>query len=151
MTTSHNLVRFVILFMGRSGSTYLIGTLASHPEIVAKWEGVVGSKDDGDAQLKRARKFLTQPPHGRYIAVGFKSKLGEVEDREGFATLLREVGARIILLGRRNSVKHVVSRVNSEQIYNATGYWNLWNEEDRLPPSTIDVADFDRRLERVEK
>jgi LPS sulfotransferase NodH len=150
ITASRNPVRFVILFMGRSGSTYLVDALASHPEVCAQWEGLLGKKD-ADAQLQRARKFFTQSPNGGCLAVGFKTKLSRVKDREGFAKLLGEMGARIILLQRRNIVKHVVSWINSERIHDSTGYWNLWNEENRLPPATIDVAKFDRRLEQVEK
>jgi LPS sulfotransferase NodH len=151
ITASRNPVRFVMLFMGRSGSTYLVDALASHPEICAKWEGLLGRKD-ADAQLERARRFFTQPPDGEYPAVvGFKTKLSQVKDCERFAKFLGEMGARIILLQRRNTVKHVVSWVNSERIHDATGYWNLWNEENRLPPTTIDVAKFDRKLEQVEK
>lgn len=150
ITTSRSPVRFVILFMGRSGSTYLVDALASHPEICAQWEGLLGRKS-ANAQRQRARKFFTQPPDGGCSAVGFKTKLSDVKDREGFAKLLGEMGACIILLQRRNIVKHVVSWVNSERIHDATGYWNLWNEENRLPPTTIDVAKFDRRLEQVEK
>jgi hypothetical protein len=33
MTSSRNPVRFVILFIGRTGSTYLTQALSSHPEI----------------------------------------------------------------------------------------------------------------------
>jgi hypothetical protein len=149
MASSHDPVRFVVLFIGRTGSTYLAGTLASHPEIAMKWEWLGGK--DGDTQLRDVRRFFTRSPYARHPAVGFKTKLGDVTDREGFAELLGELGARIIALQRRNNVKQVVSRVNSERIYDATGYWNLWNEEDRLPPATIEVAEFSRRLERLEE
>jgi hypothetical protein len=149
MASSHNLVRFVVLFVGRTGSTYLVGTLASHPDIAMKWEWLGGK--DGDTELRDVRRFFTRSPHAQHPAVGFKTKLGDVTDREGFAKLLRELGARIIALQRRNSVKHVLSRVNSERIYDATGYWNLWNEEHRLPPATIDVVEFSRRLELLEE
>jgi LPS sulfotransferase NodH len=147
MTSSHDPVRFVLPFTARSGSTYLVGTLASHPEIAMKWEWLGGK--DRDTQLRDVRRFFTQSPHARYPAVGFKTKLGDVKDREGFADLLREMGVRIIAMQRRNNIKQVVSRVNAERINDATGYWNLWSEEDRLPPTTIDVVDFSRRLERL--
>jgi hypothetical protein len=44
-----------------------------------------------------------------------------------------------------------VSWFNAQRIHGATGYWNLYNNEDRLPPTAIDVAEFDRKLEQVEK
>jgi LPS sulfotransferase NodH len=113
-----------------------------------KWEWLGGK--DGDTQLRDVRRFFTRSPHARYPAVGFKTKLGDVKDREGFARLLRAIGVRIIAMQRRNSIKQVVSRVNAERINDATGYWNLWTEEDRLPPATIDVVEFSRRLQRLE-
>jgi hypothetical protein len=149
MTSSHNPVRFVLPFTARSSSTYLVGTLASHPEIAMKWEWLGGK--DGDTQLRDVRSFFTRSSHAQYPAVGFKTKLGDVKDRARFARLLREVGVRIIAMQRRNNIKQVVSRVNAERINDATGYWNLWNEEDRLPIATIDVVEFGRRLERLEE
>ena len=151
MTFSRNPVRFVLLFIGRTGSTYLTQALSSHPEIApgANWEPLEGK--DGDKQLQAVRKLLTQPPYGWHPAVGFKTKFKVVKDPEGLAKLLRELGARIIVMQRRNSIKQVMSWLNAQRIHGATGYWNLYNKEDRLPPATIDVAEFDRRLEQVEK
>jgi hypothetical protein len=151
MASSRNSVKFLLFFIGRTGSTYLTQALSSHPEIApgAEWEPLAGK--DKDQQLRAVRKFLTQPPYGYHPAVGFKTKLKVVESPEGLARLLRELGARIIVLQRRNSIKHVVSQLNAHRIHEATGFWNLYKTEDRLPPATIDVAEFDRRLEQVEK
>jgi hypothetical protein len=151
MTSSRNSVKFVLFFIGRTGSTYLTQALSSHPEIApgAEWEPLVGK--DGNQQLQAVRKLLTQPPYGYHPSVGFKTKLEVVENPEVLARLLRELGARIIVLQRRNSIKHVVSQLNSHRIHDVTGYWNLYKTEDRLPPATIDVAEFDRRLGQIEK
>lgn len=150
MTLSRNPVRFVILFVGRSGSTNLVEALDSHSEISASGEWLVGR--DGDRQLRMTRRFLTQPPRGgEYAAIGFKTKVKEVQDPEGFAELLREAGARIIFLQRRNSIKHVVSRFNSYRLHGVTRNWNLYNEDDRLPPATIDLMWFSGNLEAIEE
>jgi hypothetical protein len=93
---------------------------------------------------------LTQTPHERYRAIGFKTKLKDALDLAGLAKLLREVGARVILLQRHNSIKSVVSWFNSERLYEASGDWNLYSKRDRLPPATIDVVKFRRRLKQVE-
>jgi LPS sulfotransferase NodH len=148
MTPSRNQIGFMLFFQGRSGSTYLIEALASHPEIYARGEGVLGG--GAGQQLRRARKFLTQLYPERYHAVGFKTKFKDVQDPERLAKLLREVEAHIILLQRRNSIKHVVSFYNSLRIYEATGDWNLYNKEDRLPPVTIDMVRFASWLEALE-
>jgi hypothetical protein len=141
----------VLFFIGRTGSTYLTQALSSHPEIApgAEWEPLAGK--DSNQQLQAVRTLLTQPPYGYHPAVGFKTKLEVVENPEALTRLLRELGARIIVLHRRNSIKHVVSQLNSYRIHDVTGYWNLYKTEDRLPPATIDVAEFDRRLDQVEK
>ncbi len=149
MTLSRDPVRFVLLFMGRSGSTNLVEALASHPGIAARGEWLFGK--DGDRQLRGARRFLTRPPQGEYSAIGFKTKLKDVRDPEEFAGLLREVGARIILMRRRNVIKQVVSRFNSHRLYEATRDWNLYDEEDRLPPATIDLTWFSGSLEEIEE
>jgi hypothetical protein len=149
MTLSRNPVRFVILFVGRSGSSNLVEALDSHPGISARGEWLFGK--DSDRQLRVAREFLTQPPHGEYSAVGFKTKLKDVRDPEGFAKLLREAEARIIFLQRRNSIKHVVSRFNSYRLHGVTKHWNLYNEEDRLPPATIDLMWFSGNLQEIEE
>jgi hypothetical protein len=150
MTYSRNPVRFVLFFTGRTGSTYLTQALSSHPEIApgANWEPLDGK--NREQQLQAVRKLLTQPPYGYHPAVGFKTKLSVVKDPEELANLLRVLGARIIVMQRRNSIKHAVSWFNAHRIHDATGYWNLYNEENRLPLATIDVAEFDRWLKQVE-
>src|SRR4028118_1677911 len=70
---SRNLVRFVVLFLGRSGSSNLIEALASHPEIIAK--GELLAKKDEEGQLQAVRRFLTRPRAAGYAAAGFKTKL----------------------------------------------------------------------------
>jgi hypothetical protein len=151
MASSRNSVKYVLFFIGRTGSTYLTQALSSHPEIApgAEWEPLVGK--DSNQQLQAVRTLLTHPPYGYHPAVGFKTKLKVVENPERLARLLKELGARIIILQRHNSIKHVVSLLNAHRIHDATGYWNLYKTEDRLPPATIDVAEFDRKLEQVEE
>ncbi|MHC4216937.1 MAG: hypothetical protein ACYSU7_00620 [Planctomycetota bacterium] len=143
--------RFVILFEGRSGSTYLTEALASHSSIRAVGEKLVGFKDLGGArQLEWTRTFLTEPPRAQTRAIGFKTKLTDVLDHEGMSQLLRDVGAHIILLQRRNRVKLVISLLNSVRLFDATGSWNLYREEDRLPAVATDHATFDSWLTKVE-
>jgi LPS sulfotransferase NodH len=142
--------RFVILFVERSGSTYLATSLASHPEIDARREEFAHLRQrgaDGAAQLEWARSFWTPPLLGREKARGFKSKLEDILDPDGFGRLLRERGARVIQLQRRNLIKAVVSTINARRLYEASGNWNLLRESDRLPAFEADPAEFSHLLE----
>jgi len=101
-------------------------------------------------QLDWARSFFTPALIGRVAAVGFKTKIVDVLDREGFAQLLTEKRCHIIRMRRRNRVKAVVSRINARRLYEASGKWNLYKVEDRQPPMTIDPGEFDAYLKERE-
>jgi len=136
---------FVILFLERDGSTYLTSLLDAHPEIVAAYERFAVLREEGATaatQLDWARTHLTPPLIGRARAIGFKTKLVDVLDPDGFARLLQDRNCRILQMRRRNHVKAVVSRINALRLHEATGKWNLYREADRLPPLEVDPAQF---------
>ena len=106
--------RFVILFEGRAGSTYLTELLNSHPNIRAHMEILGPLRNDLPiAQLQRTRKTLMAPIIGRFGAVGFKTKLRILTDSKAFAELLKELGVKIINLQRKNKVKEALSEISS--------------------------------------
>lgn len=136
---------FVILFIERDGSTYMTSMLGSHPAIEMVYErfSVMRQRgEDAAAQLGWARDYFTPPAIGRRAAVGFKTKLVDVLDPDGFAALLREKECHIIRMQRRNRVKAVISRINARRLYDATGKWNLYDKSDRMPPMDVDPAQF---------
>lgn len=136
---------FVILFVERDGSTYMISLLQEHPAVEAGYEqfAVMKQKDQSAAeQLAWAETLWTPPLVGKKAALGFKTKLVDVLDMEGFRHLLHEKKVKIIYMYRRNRIKAVVSRINAKRLHEATGYWNLYNEADRRPPMTVDIAQF---------
>ena len=142
--------RFVILFVERSGSTYLATSLASHPQIEARREEFAHLRqrgEDGAAQLKWARAFWTPPLLSREKARGFKSKIEDILDPAGFGRLLRKNRVRVIQLQRRNLIKAVVSTINARRLYEASGNWNLLRESDRLPAFEADPAEFSHLLD----
>ncbi len=144
---------FVILFVERAGSTYLISLLNSHPDILALREQFDVLKQEGKTaqeQLEWARTFLTPPLVGRNRARGFKTKLVDVLDRDGFARLLQELNCKIIQLQRQNSIKAVVSTINARRQYENSGTWNLLKESNRLPGFTVDLDEFNHLLKERE-
>ncbi|HKJ88867.1 MAG TPA: hypothetical protein VKA48_10205, partial [Gammaproteobacteria bacterium] len=94
--------RFVVLFEGRTGSSYLIASLQGIPGIKAQGEGFVGRKKDGaGAQEKWAREAWGVPWLTTVKAAGFKTKLRDVVDREGFARILEAYEVKVIYMQRR--------------------------------------------------
>jgi LPS sulfotransferase NodH len=145
--------RFVVLFVERAGSTYLMTTLASHPEIHALREQFAVLRQqgqDGAGQLGWAKQFWSPPLLSEHAAIGFKTKMVDVLDPQGFAALLRDRQVRIIQLERRNAVKGVISTINARRLHEASGNWNLLKEDDRMPPFAVDFDEFDRQLKMRE-
>jgi hypothetical protein len=128
--------------------------LSRHPEIVCEHEyldSLKKRKKTAKEQLDWVRTFLTQPLKAPTNAVGFKTKLKDVLDLNGFADLLTELPARVIHLGRRNVVKTTVSWFNSIRLNEASGHWNIYDNKVRLPPANIDPDQFHGMLCSVER
>jgi LPS sulfotransferase NodH len=143
---------FVILLQGRTGSTLLVECLDSHPLIQCDKERLVGFRKHGaEKQLQWTRQYLNKPANADVVAVGFKTKLEDVLDLDGFASILKSCNARIIVTQRRNLIKMIVSWFNSERIYAATGDWNVYETQHLLEPIEVDPEEFDRRLQLVVK
>ena len=145
---------FVILFVERAGSSFLQTALKSHPSILARPEKLGALRHDGGSardQLKWTSRFLNAPLVGRHRAIGFKTKLVDVLDREGFAKVLCQRGVKVIHLQRRNSIKAVVSTLNARRQWEVSGNWNLHSEVTRLPAFTVDPTEFARLLKEREE
>ncbi len=145
---------YIILFIERDGSTYLTSMLMSHPQVEAVYEHFAVMKQQGttaEEQLHWAQSFLTPPLIGKKKAVGFKTKLVDVLDHEGFAAIVQKTGCRIIQMRRRNFIKAVVSRINARRLFEASGKWNLYQESDRMPPLQINLVEFDQFIKEREQ
>ena len=149
--------RFVILFEGRSGSTYLIEALNSHSRIRAEKELLAAIRNrleagqtDVQDQLDCIER-LYRPGDHDYDVIGFKTKMKDIQDPEGLAGVLRDNGVRVILLRRRNRIKLVVSLLNAMRLNEATGDWNLYREADRQAKLKLEPGLFKEWLEASEK
>ena len=148
--SNRSAVRFIVLFLGRTGSTMLIEALDSHSRITARGEAFKNNQKKGPVrQVSRIRGYFGSPEQNM-DALGFKVKYRAIGDRDAVADLLREFDARVIHLQRRNQVKHVVSSLNALRLFDTTSDWNLYSREDRLGPFEIDAVDFAKRLEGLE-
>lgn len=144
---------FVILFIERDGSTYMVSMLSEHPEINIVYERFAVLKDQGQSaaeQLTWAKEYFSPSLLGRDKAIGFKTKLKDVLALDAFTELLHEKQVHIIHMQRRNVIKAVVSKINAKRLHDKTGNWNLYKESDRLPPATLDLAEFDALVQERE-
>lgn len=144
---------YVILFIERDGSTYLTSLLNSHPDIEAIYERFAVLQQKGASaseQISWAKEFFTPPIIGKAKARGFKTKLVDVLDLDGFSALLQQKQVRIIQMRRRNRIKAVISRINARRLYETTGNWNLYDKKDRMPPMDIDLDIFNQYLKERE-
>lgn len=144
---------FVILFIERDGSTYMVSMLSEHPQINIVYERFAVLKEQGQsatAQLAWAKELFSPAWIGRDKAMGFKTKLKDVLDLEAFTQLLHEKQVHVIHMQRRNVIKAVVSKINAKRLHDKTGNWNLYNESDRLPPAVLDVGEFDALVQERE-
>lgn len=149
MTLPSDWTRFVMLMLGRSGSSHLTALLDSHPHVRARGEKPGSMKLT--KQMSWSRRFYETPPDAGVRVIGFKIKRKDLKDPDAFADLLRELEVRVIMLRRRNLVKMTVSWLNSERLFNETGQWNLSSDAERLPPLVVDPDRFDRRLGLIAK
>ena len=151
-TPRARVVRFVVLFPGRTGSTFLMSALRDHDEVRATGELIGPLRTEGwTAQSARIEEWMHRPFLAPEKATGFKTKLVDVGDRDGFRGVLDAEQYRVIVLARDNHVKHVVSRANAKRLKELTDRWNRRPGDDELPPVTIDIAEFDEALARVQE
>jgi LPS sulfotransferase NodH len=146
---SHQFVPDVILFIERDGSTYLSSLLSSHPYIEAVYErfAVLKQKNaTSEDQLNWAKKFFTPSYINTMSARGFKTKLIDILDQEKFKDLCIKKNLRIIHMHRRNRVKAVISKINAKRLYDKSGYWNLYEEKDRIPATLFDINQIDELM-----
>jgi LPS sulfotransferase NodH len=76
-------------------------------------------------------------------ARGFKTKLIDILDKEKFQDLCIKKNLQIIHMHRRNRVKAVISKINAKRLYDKSGYWNLYQEKDRIPATLFDISQID--------
>jgi LPS sulfotransferase NodH len=146
-------IPFVVIFQGRCGSTYLVEALHKHSRIHCEKEyfsTIRKQKGSADGQLRWLAELYDSPPVG-CSAVGFKTKLADVMDRDGFVRMLGERQVHIIHLQRRNTVKLTVSLLNAMRLNELTGDWNLYRASDRPTKLRVDLDDFDHWLKNSER
>jgi hypothetical protein len=144
----------VVVFTGRSGSTFCMSCLASHPEIHADGETIARfpkEKRSADEQLARVESYYGGSPAAGIRAFGFKTKASDVLDDDGFARLVDRRGIRLLLLTRRNVIKQAISLLRAIQLNETTGEWNLHAEEHRVSTVRIEPEELRTLADRYQQ
>lgn len=148
-------VRYVILFPGRTGSTYLTDHMASHPQIVANYEILSQYQESWEQQAAFLNEMVGTNRRPRIHAIGFKTKITSVLAPFKFEKLLKEKEFRIIHLTRKNQLKFLVSIVRAKMLRAQTGSSNLiFQNQKAVGPTTIPLVEFaqaKRRLRRRDR
>ena len=145
-------VRYVILFPGRTGSTYLTDHMASHPEIVAHYEILAAKEESWIHQQEFLDDLVETKRRPEISAVGFKTKLRNICDQTAFEAYLKQRQFRIIHLTRTNQLKFVVSIVRAKLLREQEGTSNLiHNRHQPLGPTAIPLADFAKAKTRLRR
>ena len=113
--------RFLILFPGRTGSSWLVDGLCRHPRIRADGEILVGRSPD------EQRSTLRRLYAGRRTrsAIGFKTKLKDVADLDLLRSCIVENELVVFLMRRRDLLRLAISRINARRLHAETGRWNV--------------------------
>jgi len=127
--------RFVILFPGRTGSSWLVSALDGHPRIDVRGEILVGRSPTEQRGLVEERLGgATTAGESR----GFKTKLKDVADLDGLRTAIGDEVA-VVHMVRRDLLRLAISTVNARRLHRRTGRWNRADGVRALPPLDVEI------------
>lgn len=136
--------RFIILFPGRTGSSWLVSAISGHSDIQVKGEILVGMKPK--AQHRELLDIYGKPPRSG-AARGFKTKLKDVAEQSELVKLINDHGIKVIHMARKDLLKLAVSRINARRLKDQVGQWNRDEKIERLPAFEIDVETMEASLQ----
>ncbi len=136
--------RFLILFPGRTGSSWLISALQSHPGVRA--EGEILVKQDAATQRRMLEeRFGTAPAFG--TAVGFKTKLKDVAELDGLRDRIAATPLAVVLMRRSDLIRLAISRITARRLHDHSGRWNLDDRTSAAPARPIEPQELFESIE----
>jgi hypothetical protein len=133
--------RFILLFEGRTGSSYIMNALDSLPYVKSCGELLVRKTAD---EQERILRDLYET--AGVESIGLKTKLRDIADTDRFVRLMAEYDVKMLVMYRKNLVKLALSRLNAKRIFQAYGTWNLAKGQNPLPAFAPTPAEFDEAL-----
>ncbi len=143
-------VRYVTLFPGRTGTTWLVSHMQTHPEVVARYEILSRHNTSWPEQKACLDELFEQKRYPVVKAVGFKTKIHAIDDWDSFSEYLHRGKFRIIHQVRENKLKFIVSVVRAKMLRNAEGQSNLFHKDQQaVGPIEIPETLFARAKKRL--
>lgn len=136
--------KYIILFQGRAGSTFLTEHTCSHPSVRAMYEEFADVDPDWNSQLDWMSQFYFAKRGKQIKAVGFKTKLTQVADPDLFSNFIEDNNIKVIHLYRRNLAKLIISIIRADELRRRYGGSNLYPENKSLGKIKISVDEFRR-------
>lgn len=149
---------FVLLFVGRTGSTFTIDVFNQHPDVKFEGEWIGTFKDKLDSsilQIQWIRSLFSSENTSSYYAIGFKTKFYDIPDKSAFRQSLIEFRPTILMSQRRNLIKQAISilRINRfaelkkqemdekrwKQSKTNNKVWNIFKQGDGIGKIRLDV------------
>ena len=145
-------VRYVILFPGRAGSTYLTDHMGNHPGIIANYEILSQYQQSWEQQKAFLDEMVVTKRNPRVVAIGLKTKVRDVLNWKQFSSYLQQHEFKVIHLTRTNQLKLVVSVVRAELLRQEYGASNLIRDQyNEIGPTTIPLERFERARKRIRR
>lgn len=152
--------KFIMLFPGRTGSSYITERLNARPNVVMAGEILDQYYEEFDArkrmslQIELVKSFYQQKYPAHIISLGFKSKLyPEHWTEDGLARLkdtLKFCGVRKVILSfRKNEIKQVISSLLGRKINNKE--WNITHARNKAKKDYIDPKELRVMLFRYQE
>ena len=134
---------FVILFPGRTGSSWLVDALGRHPRIHAEGEILVRRSPEEQPSIWSG--VWNRGSSRR--AAGFKTKLKDVVDPAALASAIEEAGVVVVHMRRGDLLRLALSRMNARRLHAETGHWNVRSKADRVAPGPVDREELVEAME----
>ncbi len=126
--------RFVVVFPGRTGSSWLRGALDRHPDVEMRGEILVGL--DASRQRRAISQVFGRVRAGRVS--GFKTKPKDVAEPEFLAEAIERYDAIVIRMRREDLLRLALSRINARRLHDAAGRWNAGDGVEPVPAVDLD-------------
>ena len=143
-------IKYVTVFPGRTGSTYLASHMQAHPNIVSRFEILGRRATSWERQFRILKELFETKRDPQIQAIGFKTKIHAVLNLEVFSNYISEHQFRIIHLIRRNKLKFIVSVVRAKMLRRTEGVSNVFaRNQEPIGPVEIPVDKFTRATKRL--
>lgn len=148
-------VAFIFVFEGRCGSGFLRTALNTSPYVACQGERLLADLKHRSAEEQMSELheyFDRQKRKDHILAVGLKTRLSQIVDKELFSHSLGLLQPEAFRLRRRNIMKQCLSHIVAKRQVSVTGLPHQSSSQPSVTPLQVDVDRFEEtRTRLVEK